>query len=1326
MRKALQIAILFLLIFQSSFAGEPQGVTKHSNGPYKFIQNKGQWEEFILFKAAVPNGKLFLEENALTYHLINPKDLQRVHDHHHGADHPADENFNFQMHAFKVSMVGASMEKATGLNPTPDHVNYFLGNDRKRWASGVKKFHEVHYTNIYPNIDFRIYGTETNLKYDFVVKPGGSESSIELAYDGLDDIYLRKGQLHLETTISHIIEQKPYAYQIIDGVEKEVPCQFVLKNKVVHFKFPKSYDHSRELIIDPALIFSSYSGSPADNWGYTATYDESGHLYAGGIVINDPSNNYPYTVGAYDTTYNGGNATAFPGLPALPIDIVVTKFSPNGSTLIYSTYLGGNDNESPHSMVVNASNELLVLGTTGSSNFPTSNTAYDQSFNGGTATAADIISYNNGSDIIVAKFDSMGTSLLASTFVGGTGNDGLNLSGPLAYNYGDSFRGEIISDSNDNCYVATSTNSTDFPTSIGSAQNLYGGGSQDGCAFKLSPNLSTLSWSTFIGGTADDAAYSLQLDNGGEAFVAGGTNSSAGFPITAGVVQPNAPGGVDGFITQISTNGNNFVSSTYVGTPAYDQCYFVQLDLADDVYAVGQTEGSFPITPAGVYSVPNSGQFLVRYNNAMTSTVFSTEWGTGTGNIDLALSAFLVNNCNHIFISGWGGSTNVNNGGPPNSTTTGLPTTNGNGVFQTTTDGSDFYIMVLEDSATSLLFATFFGGNGVQEHVDGGTSRFDKKGIIYQAVCAGCGGSNSFPTTTGAWSGTNGSNNCNIGVIKYDLVTLEAEADVDGPTMVCVDDTVFFDNKSVGGSLFFWDFDDNNTTSTAFEPTHVYSTPGTYEVMLIIMDSVSCIETDTAYLTLTVTPAPVASAGPSVSICPGVSTPLSAAGGDVYEWIPATGLSDPNISNPVASPTATTTYKVYVSDSCGIDSAFVTVEVFANPTTIMPDTSVCDGQNLQLRAGGGIAYKWSPPFYLAGVNQPRPFSTPDSTITYTVLITDANSCQWEREMTVFVEGFLPQIDVFGDTTICLGDETMLSATGAFNYKWYPDQWINSTVVSQPTVSPETTTVYRVDTENPCGIASDSVLVVVDDVEAIVGNDQIVCPGDLVELQASGGSSYNWFGNNLVSVSNVPKPVALPTRLTEYTAIVTNDRGCTDTASMWVDVYPFAGVTIEGDRDTIWGLVEDPVYIKAIGEGSLSWTPTTGLDCSTCFEVTATPQQTTTYIATIKDTNGCIASDTVTVLITSTFYVPNTFTPGNGDDINNEFKAYGHKIHDFDMIIFDRWGHQIFHSKDIEKGWDGSYEKRPELAPVGIYVYKISYRVISGKKFEEVGRVNLIR
>ena len=1285
----------------------------------KFTANKGQWHSDIRFRSGIPGGTLFLLQNRLIYDFNDLDDMKRIHDIHHSGEPAPPEDFVVNKHAFQVSFVGGNQNPTTqGVSKTFDYMNYFLGDDPARWKGRVPNYQEVDYSEVYPGINFRIYGKSFDLKYDFLVEPGADPNAIQLGFDGIDRISVRDERLHIKTSVNTLIEDKPYAYQIINGKEVEVACKFKLKGKTLQFELPEGYNKSHELIIDPTLIFSSYTGSTYDNWGYTATYDSAGHLYGGGIIIDNPATGtYPTTMGAYQSSFQGGDGT-------LGTDIGITKFSPDGDTIIYSTFVGGLSNESPHSLVVNSDNELYVLGTTSSSNFPTTAGAYSTTFGGGSSTFPNGILYPNGSDIIVFKLDTAGANLLGSTFMGGPGNDGLlETSADLVRNYGDQFRGEIICDDFGNVYVASSTTSViGFPLQ-NAVQSLYGGGPTDGVAFKLSSNLNNLLWSTYLGGTGEDAAYSIQLSSNFQPYITGGT-TSGNYPTTAGAYKTSnqgPTGEVDGFISRLSSTGSTLLSSTYVGTVGYDQCYFVQLDSANAVYVVGQTDTTYPVSP-NTYSNPNSGQFLHKFSTDLTTSLVSTVFGTGSGDIDIALTAFLVNDCHNIFISGWGGSTNLSQA--PTSTTTGLPTTPN--AYSTTTDGSDFYLIALSADAQSLLFGTFFGGGFLSggstpsnEHVDGGTCRFDKKGIVYHAVCAGCGGQNAYPSTPGAFATTNGSANCNLGVFKYDLVTLDAIAETDGPPHVCQSDTVKFLNLSIGGATWLWDFGDGDTSS-AFEPFHIYQSSGTFTVSLAVMDSVSCIYSDTAFLTVSVTAPPSGSMDSVGPLCAGDSVQLQAYGGVSYVWTPNQDILNRFSANPVVFPDQTQQYTVVLADSCGRDTIAQIITVNEDPTSVGDDDQICVEQTAQLHAEGAVSYEWSPDTNMNNRYSSDPVVTPHQNTVYTVKMVDAHNCVWYGEQTIFVDTnnrITPY--TFGDTLICYGDTAQLFASGATTYRWNPTTNISDRDIPNPIVFPTRTTIYYVDISNVCGTKRDSMKISVQKVEPVVGPDTTVCPGENVQLHVSGGKSYVWFPPELVTNTTVENPIAIVPIPTEFGVLVTDSLGCQGIGTASIDHFKIPYV--DAGLDQLLGA--EFVRLEAKGNGTFEWFPATGLECTNCNPVRASPDESTTYYVTITDTNGCQNIDSMRVEVISSLYIPNSFTP-NGEDPNNIFRAKGVYIREFHMEIFDRWGELIFESKDINDGWDGYYKGRP--AQIGTYVYRVSYVGTSGVRQFKLGKVTLIR
>jgi gliding motility-associated-like protein len=837
-------ALLFIpILFITALFTQAQSWEVVMNSDLKFIENKKQWESNILFKADVPNGMAFFEKNKITYSFINEQDASKFH-HPHITAKIGD---TIRYHAFNQEFVGAN--KNTTVNGTKKqnaYHNYFIGSDSSKWASNVGLFDGVQYQNIYNNIHLAYTSIGKNLKYEFEVLPNADYHQIKIKYHDAGLLFLENGLLHIKTSANEIMEQAPYCYQIIEGKKKVVDSKFILKNDEVSFKIG-TYNKSLPLIIDPTFIFCTYTGSTTDNWGTSATFDNAGNLYAAGITssisnysgaINyAATSGYPTTLGAFQTTYGGGNATWNP----FEGDISISKFNTTGTALIYSTFLGGSNNDFPNSLIVNNNDELIVFGRSYSSNFPVTAGCF-QNTNHGTA------------DIIITKFSASGGGLIGSTYVGGNGLDGVNYSdnenilGSLKHNYGDDARGEVNLDANGNIYIASCTMSSDFPTTSSCFQNSFGGGLEDGVIFRMNPTLTQMRWGTYMGGTLNDACFSLDIDDTNHsAYVTGGTEST-NFPTTLGAFHTAYQGGVsDGFLLHIDSNGTNLLASTYVGTNSYDQSYFVKLDKNNIPYIMGQTAGAYPVS-ASVYKNVNSGQFITRFNPALNNYQLSTVVGNGNGLPNCSPTAFSVDNCDNVFWAGWGGAFGGNfSPGAINN----MPVTSN--AFKSVDDGttwSDFYIMVLSRNFASLNFGTYYGGTGSIEHVDGGTSRFDKNGNIYGAICAGCGGDSKLQASSGAYSTTNKSTNCNLAAFKMSVGSTIVNASANASlSFGCFNQPIVVSTTSTAQS-YFWDFGDG-TTSTLQNPSHQYTVIGNYTIKLIVTDSTTCNIVDSTFLPFT-------------------------------------------------------------------------------------------------------------------------------------------------------------------------------------------------------------------------------------------------------------------------------------------------------------------------------------------------------------------------------------------------------------------------------------------------------------------------------------------
>ena len=867
----LKYSILLTCLLAIALIGSAQD---YSN--IEFIENKGQWDKQVLYKADVQAGAVFIRNNGFTILQHDPETWTYLQRHDKSIDpapatikRAANGNIILKSHSWNVDFVGASPQ----MKIVPDkkivtYNNYFIGNDPSKWAGNCRIFQAMTLEEVYPGVDVRYYTNNGTLKYDIIVKPGADVSKIALRYDGVEKLSVKSRELVVATSLGERKESEPYTFQYASkGGRSVVNCRYVLDGNIVRFDVGE-YDKKAPLIIDPTLIFCSLSASTADNWGFTATYGPDGSFYGGGIVFETNGGSFPVSPGAFETSFQGGDGSS----GERPCDIGIIRLSPNGSNRIYATYIGGSGNEQPHSLIVDGDGNLIIAGRTSSTSGPR---LYP--------TTGPTIGPGGNFDIVITKLNATGTALIGSRRIGGTGADGVNIkpnrSGAqsLQQNYGDDGRSEVILDGSNNIYVASVTQSSNFPVANG-FQTASGGG-QDAVVIKMDPNLAGTNplFSSYLGGSADDAAYVLSLAPSGDVFVAGGT-ASLDFPGNrSGTIGPNnhgptaggSPANIDGFIAQISNSGNSLIRSTYVGTTGVDQLFGIQFDRNGFLYVMGQTTGDMtPINvPAGGYADAGGKIFIAKVQPDLSAYVYRTRFGTGAARPNISPTAFLVDRCENVYVSGWGGSTDGSSDPYPNAGTTGLTVTAD--ALQPNTDGRDFYFFVLRKNAAGPgpLYASFFGQNGgFTDHVDGGTSRFDQNGVIYQSVCANCGGTVPFPTTPGTWGPSKPAlANCNLGMIKiaFNLAGVGSDVNsqiggVPSDTAGCVPLDVTFTDQIRNAQEYIWDFGDGTPqlgplrADTGFTRTHTFTSPGTFRVMLIAINPNTCNERDTSYINIRV------------------------------------------------------------------------------------------------------------------------------------------------------------------------------------------------------------------------------------------------------------------------------------------------------------------------------------------------------------------------------------------------------------------------------------------------------------------------------------------
>ncbi len=490
--------------------------------------------------------------------------------------------------------------------------------------------------------------------------------------------------------------------------------------------------------------------------------------------------------------------------------------------------------------------------------------------------------------------------------------------------------------------------------------------------------------------------------------------------------------------------------------------------------------------------------------------------------------------------------------------------------------------------------------------------------------------------------------------------------------------------------------------------------------------------TSTATKTVNVTKLAVPNAGPDAAICPGVGgTQLNASGGNNYLWRPVKGLSNINISNPVANPDTTTNYIVSVGvTGCSKrreDTVLVSVHSVP-PLTITNDTLICSIDTLQLLANGTGSFFWTPNYMISNQNSQNPLVSPDQPTTYTVRLTDNFGCTTTKSVFVNVKQNVT-IDAGPDTTICLTDQVTLQPTGdALHFIWSPANLLNDPTAKNPIATPTapSTTFTVIGNIGKCQGQS-SVVVNTVPYPIVTVSDREICFGDTAHLLATGGSIYTWSPAFYLNDPNIPNPIAKPDKTIKYTVSVRDVLGCpkpvTATALVTVDKKIIADA---GPRDTSV-VINQPLVLHGTGGQFYLWSPPDGLSNPHIATPVATPDSTITYVLTASNAQGCFGTDTITIFVYRVkpgLYVPNAFSP-NGDGVNDIFRpiAIGMKQINF-FRVFNRWGQLIFETTVPNAGWDGRFKGHPQDA--AIYVWMVEGVDYEDNKVAQKGTVMLVR
>ncbi len=700
--------------------------------PLSFEANHGQIDSRVKFMSRMGRCTLFLTSDEAVLTLVG-RSLNRP-----SVEESKSDSYPLRGFTLRMKLRNPSLStKVEGLNELAGKSSYFLGNDPARWRVNIPTYTKVKYEEVYPGVDLVYYGNQRQLEYDFVVSPGANPRRIGFDIVGAKSVRRDgHGDLVMKVGDGEIRWPKPLVYQEKNGIQKSIASQYIVAHaNRVGFEVGK-YDIDKPLYIDP-LVYSTYLGGSGSDEGQSVAVDGSGNAYVAGVTT---STDFPLTPGAFQSTYIAGYYNVF-----------VAKLNASGSALLYSTYIGGssmliNGYSGNIGIAIDGMGNAYLTGGTASTDFPTTPNALQRS-------CGNLSSCGNA---FVTKVDPTGSSLIYSTYLGGSGNDGGSA---------------VAVDSAGDLYVTGIASSTDFPVTQGAFQRAYGGGASDAFLTEINPGGTALVYSTYLGGTANDVGAGVALDGDGNAYVAG-TTSSTDFPVTPNAFQTLCNGGINecqvAFVSKLNASGLGLAYSTYLGYTT-SQATGIAVNGAGNAYVTGVTNAiDFPTTSGAFQTSCGSpypkceNVFVTKMNLAGSGLVYSTYLGGRTKGLpNSGFATIAVDNADTAYVTGATYSTS-------------FPTTPG--AFQTHCHNScnvnpDAFVTRFNSSGSTLLYSTYLGGKSGKN--DAFAIAQDGTGNAY---ITGFTSSTGFPVTPGAFQNACGNlNSCgNAFVTKIPVLAVTA------------------------------------------------------------------------------------------------------------------------------------------------------------------------------------------------------------------------------------------------------------------------------------------------------------------------------------------------------------------------------------------------------------------------------------------------------------------------------------------------------------------------------------------------------------------------
>ncbi|GIK36978.1 MAG: hypothetical protein BroJett011_08110 [Chloroflexota bacterium] len=662
--------------------------------PLRFEANQGQTDPAVRFISRGPGYSMYLTDSGFTLALGQEQSTGIAED---AGEVPAPDILAVQM---SLAGTADTLQEVVGVEQLAGRSNYLIGNNTDQWVTNVPNYRLVKYEEVYSGIDLQLYGnSQGQLEYDFIVAPGSNPHQIVMEFSGAESLELDEaGNILLRLPGGEILHQNtPVIYQEENGEQLSVAGSYMLSGDQVRLQLGH-YDEALPLVIDPVLYYSTFLGGSSNDVAYDIAVDQNGSAYITGytysldFVVSDGGN-------YYDGDHNGSE------------DVFVTKINPTGTDFVYSTYIGGNDNEGGLGIAVDSNDQAYITGYTRSYNFPEGNGGVGQQSieaQGGFGSG-----YLNGTeDAFAIKMSTDGSDLVYANYLGGWSND----------------RGQDIAvDSAGAAYITGYTFSEDFPVE-GYYLQYYLQGSEDAFVTKVSPAGDYLEYSTYLGSSSTDVATSIAVDGGGFAYVGGYTYGW--FPITYGSFDDYPNGAQEGFVTKINTNGPEMVYSTFLGGSGNDTIYDLALDSGNNIYLTGKTYSpNFPTT-AGVFDSGYSGgedAFVVKLDSYGTDLIYGTFLGGSLSNsANDAGYGIAVDLTGQVFVTGYTYSSS-------------FPTTPD--AFDTSHNGNeDVFVTHLSENGSQLIYSSFLG---TQNNEAGYGVAIDLEGNAY---LTGYTRSNHFPT----------------------------------------------------------------------------------------------------------------------------------------------------------------------------------------------------------------------------------------------------------------------------------------------------------------------------------------------------------------------------------------------------------------------------------------------------------------------------------------------------------------------------------------------------------------------------------------------------